>query len=266
MQIELEQKIPDYSVPGNDIPVSTGENYFVPDSEAPIQSNSDFISGLYQTYYGRTPDSGGLQFWVGQLTSGLHTRESATNAFATTPDMSPNPGQSLVAFLKNPIDLEPPGAETKTFATDEVVDLTTWKNGDGNPLTPDVENTGSPVTNAIINPISNLLGTQIISNNTGSNQVAPPGVAPPIVASTSNADLAGTGLEDLPNLAKLFGLFSGANNQIDARRSEGSGFLVVPGSTPDVPPSGNDNRLLIVLAIIAIAIPIGLHFYAKHKS
>lgn len=68
------------------------------DSNKPHGQNEAFVRSLYQTYYHREADAPGLNYWVAQLDNGA-ARASVTNAFATTPDISPNAGQTLYDYL-----------------------------------------------------------------------------------------------------------------------------------------------------------------------
>ena len=45
-------------------------------------SNEKYIETLYRNVLGRAPDLRGLNYWVGQLTTGIETREEALLGFA----------------------------------------------------------------------------------------------------------------------------------------------------------------------------------------
>lgn len=72
------------------------------------EQNVAFVWDLYSTYYHRAPDASGLNWWASQLDNGA-ARSNVTNAFATTPDISPNPGQSLYDYLISQGITPPPG-------------------------------------------------------------------------------------------------------------------------------------------------------------
>ena len=54
--------------------------FFSPEYLGYNYSNNQFVEDLYQTFYQRAADSGGMSYWVGQLNSGL-PREAAVGAF-----------------------------------------------------------------------------------------------------------------------------------------------------------------------------------------
>jgi uncharacterized delta-60 repeat protein len=47
-------------------------------------SNAQFVTALYLNVFGRAPDSGGFDYWVNQLASGLQTRAQALATFSET--------------------------------------------------------------------------------------------------------------------------------------------------------------------------------------
>jgi hypothetical protein len=51
------------------------------------RDNSGFVTDLYNTFFNRAPDAGGLNFWVGQLNSGL-PREVALAGFMFSPEFA----------------------------------------------------------------------------------------------------------------------------------------------------------------------------------
>ena len=44
-------------------------------------SNEDFVTVLYRTYFGREPEAGGFNYWIGELTSGRKTRTTVAKDF-----------------------------------------------------------------------------------------------------------------------------------------------------------------------------------------
>src|SRR6185369_16622825 len=54
--------------------------YFSGEYAAFNRDNTGYVTDLYNTFFNRAPDSGGLAFWVGQLASGM-PREVALAEF-----------------------------------------------------------------------------------------------------------------------------------------------------------------------------------------
>ena len=59
--------------------------YFSPEYTAFNTSNNTFVTDLYRTFFNRAPDSGGLTYWMGQLSSGM-PREVLLASFMFSPE------------------------------------------------------------------------------------------------------------------------------------------------------------------------------------
>jgi protocatechuate 3,4-dioxygenase beta subunit len=69
-----------------------------------LQQESNFVSGLYQTTLGRSPDAAGLTFWVQMLQGGL-TRATVTDRVWESPEhRSLEVSQFYTTFLHRPAD------------------------------------------------------------------------------------------------------------------------------------------------------------------
>ncbi|HET9650744.1 MAG TPA: DUF4214 domain-containing protein, partial [Usitatibacter sp.] len=61
--------------------------FFSPEYLALNRDNTGFVTDLYNTFFNRAPDAGGLNFWVGQLNTGL-PREVALAGFMFSPEFT----------------------------------------------------------------------------------------------------------------------------------------------------------------------------------
>jgi len=59
--------------------------YFSPEYAAFNRDNTGFVNDLYDTFFNRAPDAGGLSYWVGNLDAGM-PREVALAAFMFSPE------------------------------------------------------------------------------------------------------------------------------------------------------------------------------------
>ena len=65
----------------------------------PIFDNAFFVSQLYRDLLGREPDAAGLNFWVGQLNSGLATRAQVAYSYFVSPEFQSNGLFIISAYL-----------------------------------------------------------------------------------------------------------------------------------------------------------------------
>lgn len=54
---------------------------FSPEFESRKTSDRDFVTILYKTFFGREPDDAGIDYWLGQLSSGAMDRMTVANGF-----------------------------------------------------------------------------------------------------------------------------------------------------------------------------------------
>ncbi len=67
------------------------------------RTDTEFVTDLYSTFFGRMPDAGGYSFWVGQLSQG-NPRDNVMSSFLLSPEFK----QTMSSVFRNP----PARAET----------------------------------------------------------------------------------------------------------------------------------------------------------